>query len=233
MEKSRLKISVISIGGAGTEMINRIIETNKNENIDFITISTSQQDIYRSNANSKLLVGEKIARGLGCFADINIAEKAVNESKKEIMEFLQKRLKDTNIVFIVTGIGGGFGTGATPMIADIIRKMQIITICVVGLPFSFEGKKRAEQANRGKEKIGKNVDLLRAIKIEKTSSKDKVSIGITDIFKYLEECVRRNVQELINYFLSYDFESLNYEYLKKFIKESLANELNIKIVIEL
>lgn len=222
MEKSQLKISIISIGGAGTEMINRIIETNKNENIDFITISTSDLDIRRSNANFKLLVGEKIANGLGCFSDINIAEKAVNESKKEIMEFLQKRLKDTNIVFIVAGLGGGFGTGATPIIADIIRKMQIVTICVVSFPPSFEGMKRAERANKGKEKISKNVDLLITIQNEEIYLKNGMVKGIIQTYKYFDESARKNVQELINYFSLYNLESLSYEYLKKFIKEKFS-----------
>ena len=222
MEKSQLKISIISIGGAGTETINRIIETNKNENIDFITISTSYSDISRSNANFKLLVGEKIAKGLGCFSDINIAEKAVNESKKEIMEFLQKRLKDTNIVFIVAGLGGGFGTGATPIIADIIRKMQIVTICVVSFPHSFEGMKRAERANKGKEKISKNVDLLITIQNEEIYLKNGMVKGIIQTYKYFDESARKNVQELINYFSLYNLESLSYEYLKKFIKEKFS-----------
>ena len=217
--KNTPKIKVISFGNGGTNMINRIIETTDNKDIGYISISTSWSELDFSNANSKLLIGEKVAKGLGCFADVNIAEKAVNESKKEIMEFLQKELKDINIVFIVVGLGGGCGMGATPLITNMIREMGIVTIGVVTTPFSFEGKKRAEQAKKGKEKISKNVDFLITIHSEDLHWKGVK--GIIQVFKDLDDSVRQSVQEMINTLLSYNLEDLSYDYLREFIQEKI------------
>lgn len=222
--KNTPKIKIISFGGAGTNMINRIIEKIDNKDIDYITISTSWQDLYRSNAKSKLLIGKKVVNGLGCGADVSVAEKAVNESKKEIIEFLKKELKDTNIVFVVAGLGGGCGTGATPLIADMIRKMGIVTIGVVTTPFSFEGKKRAEQAQKGKEKISKNVDLLININSDDVLLHFKEKPNILQAFKAVDDSVRQSVQEMINTLLSYNLEDLSYDYLKEFIQEKLYNQ---------
>lgn len=221
MSKSKMipKFKVISFGNGGTNMINRIIETTDNKDIGYISISTSWSELDFSNANSKLLIGEKVAKGLGCFADVNIAEKAVNESKKEIMEFLQKELKDINIVFIVVGLGGGCGMGATPLITNMIREMGIVTIGVVTTPFSFEGKKRAEQAKKGKEKISKNVDFL--ININSEDLHWKGVKGIIQVFKDLDDSVRQSVQEMINTLLSYNLEDLSYDYLREFIQEKI------------
>lgn len=205
-------------------MINRIIETTDNKDIGYISISTSRAELGYSNANSKLLIGENVAKGLGCFADASIAEKAVNESKKEIMEFLQKELKDTDIVFIVVGLGGGCGMGATPLITNMIRKMGIVTIGVVTTPFSFEGKKRAEQAKKGKEKISKNVDLLINLNNDDVLYRKEVKRSIVQAFKDVDDSVRQSVQEMINTLLSYNLEDLSYDYLKEFIQEKLYNQ---------
>lgn len=226
MSKSKMipKFKVISFGNGGTNMINRIIETTDNKDIGYISISTSRAELGYSNANSKLLIGEKVAKGLGCFADVSIAEKAINESKKEIMEFLQKELKDINIVFIVVGLGGGCGMGATPLITNMIRKMGIVTISVVTTPFSFEGKKRAEQAKKGKEKISKNVDLLINLNNDDVLYRKGVKRSIVQAFKDVDDSVRQSVQEMINTLLSYNLEDLNYDYLKEFIQEKLYNQ---------
>ena len=207
--KNTPKIKVISFGNGGTNMINRMIETTDNKDIGYISISTSWSELDFSNANSKLLIGKKVAKGLGCFADVSIAEKAVNESKKEIMEFLQKELKDTDIVFIVVGLGGGCGMGATPLITNMIRKMGIVTIT----PFSFEGKKRAEQAKKGKEKISKNVDLLINLNNDDVLYRQEVKRSIIQAFKDVDDSVRQSVQEMINTLLSYNLEDLSYDYL--------------------
>lgn len=221
MSKSKMipKFKVISFSNGGTNMINRIIETTDNKDIGYISISTSWSELDFSNANSKLLIGEKVAKGLGCFADVSIAEKAVHESKREIMEFLQKELKDINIVFIVVGLGGGCGMGATPLITNMIREMGIVTIGVVTTPFSFEGKKRAEQAKKGKEKISKNVDFL--ININSEDLHWKGVKGIIQVFKDLDDSVRQSVQEMINTLLSYNLEDLSYDYLREFIQEKI------------
>lgn len=217
--KNNLKMKVISFGGAGTNMINRIIETTENENINYISISTSREELNQSNANSKLLIGEKITKGLGTFGDVGIGVNSVNESKKEITEFLQKELKDTNIVFIVTGLGGGTGTGVTPLITNMIRKMGIVTIGVATTPFSFEGEKRIEQTKKGKEQISKNVDLLIIIPSDNLFLK-KVK-GIIQTFKDLDDSVRQSVQDLSNSLLSYNLEDLSYDYLRGLIQEEI------------
>ena len=140
------------------------------------------------------------------------------------MEFLQKELKDTDIVFIVVGLGGGCGMGATPLITNMIRKMGIVTIGVVTTPFSFEGKKRAEQAKKGKEKISKNVDLLINLNNDDVLYRQEVKRSIIQAFKDVDDSVRQSVQEMINTLLSYNLEDLSYDYLREFIQEKLYNQ---------
>lgn len=215
MKQDQLKIAIIGIGGAGTNMINRIIETTYSKNFSYISISTSKEELNNSKAESKLLIGQELTKGLGTFGKVDVGIESVNESKKDIINFFESKLKDTNVAFLVTGIGGGTGTGATSLIAKMIRKMGIVTISVVTTPFVFKEEKRNKICKIPKEKISKNVDLFISIPFD-TLFFEKVK-SIEQTFQDLNDSVRQSVQEMANYFLSYNLKELSYEYLREFI----------------
>ena len=129
------EIKVVGCGGGGNNAVNRMINEGLGE-VDFISINTDKQALMQSNATHKIQIGEKLTKGLGAGANPEIGEKAAEESKEEIMA----ALKGADMVFITAGMGGGTGTGATPVVADIARSMGILTVGVVTKPFNFEGK---------------------------------------------------------------------------------------------
>ncbi|HCL55474.1 MAG TPA: cell division protein FtsZ [Spirochaetia bacterium] len=153
-------IKVVGIGGGGCNAINRMIEKGFN-NVEFIALNTDAQALSSNkagegNQGQKFKIGNQLTRGLGAGANPEIGEKAATESKDAIKECL----KDANMVFIASGMGGGTGTGASPVVAQIAKEMGILTIAVVTKPFQFEGKRRMNQAEEGIKKLEKNVDSV-------------------------------------------------------------------------
>lgn len=222
MESKKLKIKVISIGGAGTNMINRIIETTNDESIDYITISTNREELNQSNSKSKLLIGEKVTKGLGTSCNVDIGVKAFKESEKEIKEFLQKELENVNIVFLVTGLGGGTGTIVTPLISKMIKEMGIVTISCVSVPFLFEGKKKREISRKGKDELSENTDLLLISNPNNLNNQIlEIVRSLIQTFKDLDDSVRHDFQEVVNCFYSYEIKDLGYKYLVEFIREKV------------
>ena len=155
-------IKVIGIGGGGNNAVNRMISANITS-AHYVAINTDKQDLLMSNADQRLQIGEKITRGLGAGAEPEIGQKAAEESKGNISEIL----KDTDLVFITAGMGGGTGTGAAPVVAQLAKEMGILTIAVVTKPFSFEGRKRMENSEKGLENLKKYVDTLVVIPNDK------------------------------------------------------------------
>ena len=137
-------IKVIGVGGAGNNAVNRMIEAGI-RNVEFIAVNTDRQTLNSSRAGSKIQIGEKITRGLGAGANPDIGAQSAEESRAEIAEVL----KGADMVFVTAGMGGGTGTGAAPVVAAIAKELGILTIGVVTKPFTFEGKKRLTQAERG------------------------------------------------------------------------------------
>lgn len=148
-------IKVIGVGGGGNNAVNRMINANITS-AQFVAINTDKQALLMSKAELRLQIGEKLTRGLGAGADPDIGQKAAEESKASISELL----KDCDLVFITAGMGGGTGTGAAPIVAQLAKEMGILTIAVVTKPFGFEGKRRMENADRGIENLRKYVDTL-------------------------------------------------------------------------
>ncbi|HLD34890.1 MAG TPA: cell division protein FtsZ, partial [Patescibacteria group bacterium] len=142
------KIKVIGIGGSGGSAINRMME-NKIRGIDFVAINTDVQALHHSLAPHKLHIGKTVTRGLGAGMDPNVGLKAAEESQNEIRDIL----KDTDMVFITCGLGGGTGSGASPLVAEIARELGALTVAIVTKPFAFEGPKRAEIAERAWEDL--------------------------------------------------------------------------------
>ena len=182
-------IKVIGIGGGGNNAVNRMISANITS-ASYVAINTDKQDLLMSNADQRLQIGEKITRGLGAGADPDTGLKAAEESKASITEIL----KDTDLVFITAGMGGGTGTGAAPVIAQIAKEMGILTIAVVTKPFSFEGRKRLENAERGLENLKKYVDTLVVIPNDKLFQLVPKGTPIIEAFRYADDVLRQGIQ---------------------------------------
>ncbi len=154
-ESNVASIKVIGVGGGGSNAVNRMVESGV-QGVTFIAINTDNQALARNKAEIKIQIGEKVTRGLGCGADPSVGEKAAEESRDEIAE----AIANTDMLFITAGMGGGTGTGAAPVVAQIARDLGILTVAVVTSPFTFEGAKRAANAERGVRELQKSVDSL-------------------------------------------------------------------------
>ena len=162
LEARKTRIKVVGTGGAGNNTITRLMEVGI-VGAETIAVNTDAQDLLYSNADYKVLIGKKLTRGLGAGGDPKIGEEAAKESKED----LEKALRGSDLVFITCGLGGGTGTGSSPIIAEIAKRMGALTVGVVTLPFSMEGKIRMENAKIGFEKLRKVVDTLIVIPNDK------------------------------------------------------------------
>lgn len=182
-------IKVIGVGGAGNNAVNRMIESGI-QNVDFIAINTDRQALQLSKAGTRIQIGEKITRGLGAGANPDIGAQAAEESKAEIAEVL----RGADMVFVTAGMGGGTGTGGAPVVAQAAKEMGILTIGVVTKPFTFEGKKRLSQAERGIESLKGKVDTLVVIPNDKLLQVIDRKTSIVEAFKMADDVLRQGVQ---------------------------------------
>ena len=182
-------IKVIGVGGAGNNAVNRMVESGI-KGVDFIAVNTDRQALLLSKAATKLQIGEKITRGLGAGANPDIGAQSAEESKAE----LQEALRGADMVFVTAGMGGGTGTGAAPIVAACAKEMGILTIGVVTKPFTFEGKKRLSQADRGVESLKGKVDTLVVIPNDKLLQIIDRKTSIVDAFKMADDVLRQGVQ---------------------------------------
>ncbi len=184
-------IKVIGCGGGGGNAVNRMIAEGL-KNVEFIAVNTDKQALMLSHANVKIQIGEKLTKGLGAGANPEIGKKAAEESREEIAE----AIKGANMVFITAGMGGGTGTGAAPVVAEIAQSMSILTVGVVTKPFPFEGKRRMRHAEMGIENLMKAVDTLVIIPNEKLLSMADKKTTLLDSFKLADEVLRQGVQAI-------------------------------------
>ena len=182
-------IKVIGVGGAGNNAVNRMIEAGI-KGVDFIAVNTDRQALLLSKAPSKIQIGEKITRGLGAGANPDIGAQAAEESKTEIAE----AVRGADMVVVTAGMGGGTGTGAAPIVAACAKEMGILTIGVVTKPFTFEGKKRLSQAERGIESLKGKVDTLVVIPNDKLLQVIDRKTSIVEAFKMADDVLRQGVQ---------------------------------------
>ncbi len=182
-------IKVIGVGGAGNNAVNRMIEAGI-RNVEFIAVNTDRQTLNESKANSKIQIGEKLTRGLGAGANPDIGSQAAEESKAEIAEVL----KGADMVFVTAGMGGGTGTGAAPIVAATAKEMGILTIGVVTKPFTFEGKKRLAQAERGVASLKGKVDTLVVIPNDKLLQVIDRKTSMIEAFRMADDVLRQGVQ---------------------------------------
>ena len=184
-------IKVIGCGGGGGNAVNRMIAEGL-KNVEFIAVNTDRQALMLSHANVKIQIGEKLTRGLGAGANPEIGKKAAEESHEEIAA----SIKGANMVFITAGMGGGTGTGAAPIVAEIAKSMNILTVGVVTKPFPFEGKRRMRHAEMGIENLMKSVDTLVIIPNEKLLKMADKKTTLLDSFKLADEVLRQGVQAI-------------------------------------
>ncbi len=189
MNTSVAKIKVIGVGGAGNNAINRMIDAGVSS-AEFVAVNTDKQTLLVSKAETRLQIGERLTGGLGAGANPDIGQKAAEESKSSITDML----KGTNLVFITAGMGGGTGTGAAPVIAQISKELGILTIAVITKPFDFEGPIRAKNADKGLENLRKYVDALVVIPNQKLLQIVPKKTPLPESFRYADDVLRQGVQ---------------------------------------
>ncbi len=182
-------IKVIGVGGGGSNAVNRMASSDF-ANVEFIAINTDAQALYHSQAEHKIHIGREATRGLGAGANPDIGKAAAQESIEEI----KSALKGADMVFVTCGLGGGTGTGAAPVVADIARELGALTVGVVTRPFSFEGMNRAKKADSGYEDLKASVDTLIVIPNDRILSIIDRKTPLTDAFSVVDEVLRQGVQ---------------------------------------
>ena len=200
-----VNIKVIGVGGGGNNAVNRMIVTNI-RGVEFVTVNTDRQALRKSEAPNQLVIGEKITKGFGAGANPQMGARAAEESIDDIRAILE----GTDMVFITAGMGGGTGTGAAPVVARAAREMDILTVGIVTKPFSFEGKKRMEQAESGIAELAQYVDSLIVIPNERLKLISNSKLSLANAFGIADDVLRRGVQSisgLINIpgFINLDF----------------------------
>ncbi len=190
-ESSGVQIKVIGVGGGGGNAVNRMISAGI-KGVEFIAINTDHQALLRSQATTKLQIGEKLTRGMGAGANPEKGQRAAEESRDEITA----ALKGTDMVFITAGMGGGTGTGAAPVVAEIARDMGILTVGIVTKPFAFEGRRRMEQAENGIAVLREHVDSLVVIPNERLRLVSDQRITLANAFQEADSVLRQGVQSI-------------------------------------
>jgi cell division protein FtsZ len=190
MEEDQMaKIKVIGVGGGGSNAVNRMIE-NGLQGVEFIAVNTDAQALKMSQATERLQLGGKLTRGLGAGANPDIGKKAAEESREQ----LQEQLQGADMVFITAGMGGGTGTGAAPVIAEIAREVGALTVGVVTRPFTFEGRKRTTHAASGIEALKEAVDTLIVIPNDRLLEIVDKNTPMLEAFREADNVLRQGVQ---------------------------------------
>ena len=190
-ENDVVQIKVIGVGGGGGNAIDRMIESGV-KGVDFIAINTDQQALNRSMATEKVTIGDNSTKGKGAGAKPEMGSKAASESREKIAE----QLKGADMVFITAGMGGGTGTGAAPIVAEVARDLGVLTVGIVTKPFKFEGRRRMEQAEKGIENLCQHVDSLVIIPNERLHLISKEKLTLLNAFKAADDILRQGVQSI-------------------------------------
>ncbi len=188
-----VKIKVIGVGGGGNNAINRMIQSGI-QSASFVAVNTDKQALYLSQAQERVQIGEKVTKGLGAGANPDVGKQAAEESR----ELIKEVLKDTDMVFITAGMGGGTGTGAAPVIAGIAKEMGILTVAVVTKPFSFEGPRRMKNAESGIANLREKVDTLVIIPNDKLTQNFSKSVSILEAFNHADDVLRQGILGITN-----------------------------------
>ncbi|NLM97878.1 MAG: cell division protein FtsZ [Halanaerobiaceae bacterium] len=182
-------IKVVGVGGGGNNAVNRMIEQGL-DGVEFIAINTDAQALLSSNASRTIRIGEKITRGLGAGSDPAIGQEAAEESREEIA----RALEGADMVFVTAGMGGGTGTGAAPIVAEIAKNLGALTVAVVTKPLTVEGRQRMERAEKGIANLKERVDTLIVIPNDRLLEVAEKQTSLLDAFKIADDVLRQGVQ---------------------------------------
>ncbi len=184
-------IKVVGVGGAGNNVVNRMVKAGT-QGVEFIAINTDKQALAVSNADQKIQIGEKMTRGQGAGSDPEIGKRSAEESRNNIA----KAIEDADMVFITAGMGGGTGTGAAPIVAEIAREAGVLTVGVVTKPFKFEGKRRMDQANAGIKELLGRVDSLLIIPNDRLKFATDQKVTLANAFEIADDVLQQAVTSI-------------------------------------
>jgi cell division protein FtsZ len=182
-------IKVVGVGGGGTNAVNRMVDAGLS-GVEFIAVNTDAQALMMCDADVKIHIGSQSTRGLGAGADPAVGQAAAQESRDELKE----ALKGADMVFVTAGEGGGTGTGGAPIVAELARELQALTVGVVTKPFVFEGRKRSQQAELGIENLRDHVDTLIVIENDRLLQVVEKKTSVVDAFRMADDILRQGVQ---------------------------------------
>ena len=210
-----VSIKVVGVGGGGNNVVNRMVRSGV-KGVDFIAVTTDTQALNTSSAGYKLQIGEKLTHGQGAGANPEVGQKAAEESRTQ----LSKALEDTDMVFITAGMGGGTGTGAAPVVAEIAREQGVLTVGVVTKPFGFEGQKRMRAAEAGIEQLRGKVDSLVIIPNERLKYATDQKITFRNAFEIADDVLRQAVQSISDLIRDTGFINLDFADVTAVMKDA-------------
>ena len=210
-----VQIKVVGVGGGGGNAVNRMVVAGV-QGVEFVSINTDRQALYRSQATQKIQIGEKLTHGMGAGANPEKGQRAAEESREEITA----ALKGTDMVFITAGMGGGTGTGAAPIVADIAKEAGLLTVGVVTKPFSFEGRRRMQQAEAGIEELRGKVDSLVIIPNERLKFATDQKITFQNAFEIADDVLRQAVQSISDLIKNTGFINLDFADVTAVMKDA-------------
>ena len=214
-QESVVKIKVIGVGGGGNNVVNRMVRSGS-RGVDFVAVNTDKQALNVSSATYKIQIGEKLTHGQGAGSDPEVGRKSAEESRAQIA----KALEDTDMVFITAGMGGGTGTGGAPIVAEIAREAGILTVGVVTKPFSFEGRRRMLQAEKGIEELREKVDSLVIIPNERLKHATDQKITFANAFEIADDVLRQAVQSISDLIRDTGFINLDFADVSAIMKDA-------------
>ena len=213
--ESVVNIKVIGVGGGGSNVVNRMVESGV-KGVDFIAVNTDKQALAISSANQKIQIGEKLTEGQGAGSNPEVGRQSAEESRTQI----SKVLEGTDMVFITAGMGGGTGTGAAPILADLSKEMDILTVGVVTKPFSFEGRRRMQQAELGIENLRTKVDSLVIIPNDRLKFVTEQKITLANAFEVADDVLRQAVQSISDLIKNTGFINLDFADVSAVMKDA-------------
>ncbi len=217
-------IKVVGVGGGGNNAINRMIDA-KLDGVEFIAVNTDKQNLALTKTENKIQIGEKITKGLGAGSKPEIGERAAEESREDI----RLALEGADLIFVTCGMGGGTGTGASPVIAEIAKEVNALTVGVVTKPFAFEGKKRMNQADLGIERLKEKVDTLVTIPNDKLLEIVDKKTSLIDALKVADDVLRQGVQGISDLITSPGLISLDFADVCTIMKDGGMAHMGIGI----
>ena len=210
-----VNIKVIGVGGAGNNVVNRMVKAGT-QGVEFIAVNTDKQALAVSNADQKLQIGEKITRGQGAGSDPDVGKRSAEESRNNIA----KAIENADMCFITAGMGGGTGTGAAPIVAEIARDAGVLTVGVVTKPFKFEGKRRMDQANAGIKELLGRVDSLLIIPNDRLKFATDQKVTLANAFEIADDVLIQAVSSISSLIKNTGFINLDFADVSCIMKDA-------------